>query len=359
MPFMPLWNGELLADTLDLDATEVGAYILLIIAQWQRKGASLPDDDKRLQRIARAGRNWPKVWARISEFFDTDADGIYSAKGREVFENVAARTIANSQNGARGGAAKALNIKNEALATATVSPQRKPTILEPDIREEREAKASPKKIGRLDALGVVMGVDPGTTAWSDGASAEAVMIWMAIGLTQAEIAAAAKLWEGAAPPERPSDLDALMNTAAAEKRKPKPKAKKATKGTSISPDWEMPREWKLWAFHEEGMSVDEIKLQAKVFKDYWLGIATQERGIKSDWESTWRNWVRKRMSELSKGARNVRQSGEGQQPPQGGQRIDPTIANIARLAGLEDAQGQRGDGAGGGGAEDGPIRLGP
>lgn len=131
-PFMPLWNGDLLADTMDLDATEVGAFMLLIIAQWQRKGASLPDDEKRLQRIARCGRNWPKVWARIEEYFERDDAGIFTVKGRELFQNVAAKTIVNARNGAHGGAAKALKAKARGLANASETLQRNASIPEPE-----------------------------------------------------------------------------------------------------------------------------------------------------------------------------------------------------------------------------------
>ncbi len=142
-PFMPLWNGDLLADTMDLDATEVGAFMLLIIAQWQRKGASLPDDEKRLQRIARCGRNWPKVWARIEEYFERDDAGIFTVKGREVYQNVAAKAIVNSHNGARGGAAKALKVKARGLANASETLQRNASIPEPEPEvRESESKLS-------------------------------------------------------------------------------------------------------------------------------------------------------------------------------------------------------------------------
>ena len=143
-PFMPLWNGDLLADTLEMDATEFGAFMLLIIAQWQRKGESLPSDEKRLQRVARVGRAWPKIWANIQRFFDTDDQGVYSRKCRILFQNVALKTIVNSQNGARGGVAKALKNNNTGLANAKDSLKRNSSISEPEpyIREEPNGSLS-------------------------------------------------------------------------------------------------------------------------------------------------------------------------------------------------------------------------
>jgi uncharacterized protein YdaU (DUF1376 family) len=131
---------------MDLDAQDVGAYMLLLMAQWQRGGASLPDDEKKLQRIARAGRSWGKVWGNIERYFKRDDEGFYSQRLRLEHENVAAKRVVNSQNGALGGAAKALKANDTGIANATNSLQRNPSIPEPypDI-VKREAKASPKK----------------------------------------------------------------------------------------------------------------------------------------------------------------------------------------------------------------------
>lgn len=146
-PFMPLWVSDFLGDTLELDATEVGAYMLLIMAQWQRGGRSLPADEKKLQLIARCGRNWPKVWANIERFFERDEDGFFSEKGRDVFKNVAAKREVNSQNGVRGGIAKSLKNKDRHVANAIANDCRKPAISKPysEREEKREANASPKK----------------------------------------------------------------------------------------------------------------------------------------------------------------------------------------------------------------------
>lgn len=160
-PFMPLWVADFLGDTLDLDATEVGAYLLLLMAQWQRGGASLPDDEKKLQRVARCGRNWAKVWGAIERYFDRDEDGVFSKRLRFEAQNVAAKRDVNSQNGARGGAAKALKSKNAAVANATNSPQRNAGIPEPEPEREeggggsacaREAPTDRELV--LEAMGV-------------------------------------------------------------------------------------------------------------------------------------------------------------------------------------------------------------
>ena len=130
--FMPLWVSDFLGDTLDLDASEIGAYMLLLMAQWNRDGNSLPNDPKKLQRVARCGRNWAKVWGNIGRYFETDEDGVFSKRLRLESQNVAAKREVNAHNGALGGKAKALKYKDVHVANATETLQRNPSIPEPE-----------------------------------------------------------------------------------------------------------------------------------------------------------------------------------------------------------------------------------
>lgn len=146
-PFMPLWVSDFLGDTLDLDATEIGAYLLLLMAQWQRDGRSLPSDLEKLRRVARCERNWPKVWAAIGHYFTQDEAGFYSKRLRLEAENVAAKRNVNARNGALGGNAKALKTLETGLADASETPERNAGIPEPELeREKRETVVSPKKV---------------------------------------------------------------------------------------------------------------------------------------------------------------------------------------------------------------------
>jgi len=121
-----------------LDAADVGAYMLLLMAQWNRDGGSLPNDTKKLQRVARCGRNWAKVWGNIERFFMTDDDGIYSNRLRFEAQNVASKREANARNGALGGKAKALKTNNADLANANETLQRNATIPEPEPELKKE-----------------------------------------------------------------------------------------------------------------------------------------------------------------------------------------------------------------------------
>lgn len=53
--------------------------------------------------------------------------------------------------------------------------------------------------------------------------------------------------------------------------------------------------WGDWS-RDQGMSVDFISEQMKIFEDYWNAVSGQ-RGTKLDWDGTWRNWCRKAIKQ--------------------------------------------------------------
>lgn len=75
--WMPLFLGELLADTSHLTTEQFGAYLLLLVAAWRRKGY-LPSDAAQLQAITRLqDPAWKLAWPILSPLFEypTDPDG--------------------------------------------------------------------------------------------------------------------------------------------------------------------------------------------------------------------------------------------------------------------------------------------
>lgn len=69
-PWMPLFWGDFLANTLHLTANEIGAYFLLIAHAWEHDG-TIPL--KRAQTIARIdNRNWRRIWPRLEPFFELE-----------------------------------------------------------------------------------------------------------------------------------------------------------------------------------------------------------------------------------------------------------------------------------------------
>jgi uncharacterized protein YdaU (DUF1376 family) len=64
---------------------------------------------------------------------------------------------------------------------------------------------------------------------------------------------------------------------------------KATKGSRLSTDFELPETWTEFC-QTERPDLNPQKVFDS-FKDYWVAKAGSQ-GVKLDWQATWRNWVR-------------------------------------------------------------------
>ncbi|MBS8227115.1 YdaU family protein [Vannielia litorea] len=109
---LPMWVDAFVRKTLELSADEIGAYFLLLSAMWGREECSLPDDDRKLARIARAT---PQTWKRrirptIEPFFEV-AEGNWK-NDRLSIEAVKTEKFLKSQSARKGGGDQ----KNEAVA---------------------------------------------------------------------------------------------------------------------------------------------------------------------------------------------------------------------------------------------------
>jgi uncharacterized protein YdaU (DUF1376 family) len=68
-PYMRLYIGDYLADTIHLSRGEHGAYLLLLMAMW-RAGGKLPAQDAKLARIAKCtAKEWEGMRETILAFF--------------------------------------------------------------------------------------------------------------------------------------------------------------------------------------------------------------------------------------------------------------------------------------------------
>lgn len=72
--WMPLYIGDYLADTMDLNTEQHGAYILLLMAYWKNGGALL-NDDLKLATITRLSADaWSMHKHTLASFFDLESD---------------------------------------------------------------------------------------------------------------------------------------------------------------------------------------------------------------------------------------------------------------------------------------------
>lgn len=80
-PALPLWTDAFLSDTMHLDATETGAYLLLLMTAWRRPNNDLPDDDVQLRRFARCTpAQWLRIKPRVMAFWTLHESGYHQKK---------------------------------------------------------------------------------------------------------------------------------------------------------------------------------------------------------------------------------------------------------------------------------------
>lgn len=71
------------------------------------------------------------------------------------------------------------------------------------------------------------------------------------------------------------------------------------KKTRLPENWFLPKEWGVWAL-EQGLTTDEIRIEADCFADYWHSKGE----TRVDWLATWRNWVRRKQTWRKPAQRN-------------------------------------------------------
>lgn len=111
IPFMPFYVAEYLADAAHLSTLEHGAYMLLIMNYWQR-AEPLPDNDRKLARLARlTDEQWASIREDMAEFFDV-SDGIWSHKRIDHELTKAEQKLEAARNAGRASAERRSNARS-------------------------------------------------------------------------------------------------------------------------------------------------------------------------------------------------------------------------------------------------------
>lgn len=121
---MPLFAGDYLADTDHLTTEEHGAYLLLLMAMWRRRGR-VPDDDKDLARMTRLSLpKWRAIKKRLSPLL-IFSDG-------EITQKRLQKELKNAEDYSKSQSEKArkrwadVNNKTNGLAHAEAMPDAMP-----------------------------------------------------------------------------------------------------------------------------------------------------------------------------------------------------------------------------------------
>lgn len=146
-PFMQLYVADYLADTQHLTTEQHGAYLLLLMTMWRNAG-SLPNDEKKLARIAHVSlKRWHIIAGDVMAFFDITDDRITQKRLSEELQKAVSKSEKRKTSGSLGGKSKSLKNNEQGLANASVLLKHSS---EPDIRNiKKDTNVSPKKGCRL------------------------------------------------------------------------------------------------------------------------------------------------------------------------------------------------------------------
>jgi hypothetical protein len=126
------------------------------------------------------------------------------------------------------------------------------------------------------------------------------------------------------PVPSPTKDDSLRSSSTARKR-----ASATARGTRISDDFEITDEMRKWGREHVPGIADPVG-ETDAFIDYWRAQPGQ-RGVKLDWEATWRNWMRRAVERGPAAANGHRSAAGATKPATLDLRMQQTDAAVASL----------------------------
>jgi hypothetical protein len=110
------------------------------------------------------------------------------------------------------------------------------------------------------------------------------------------------------PPVKDGDKTQKLEPELDKKEEPNGSSKKSSsiKGTRLPEDWVLSRTLGQYAI-EQGLNEIQVRREAENFRDYWISVPGA-KGVKLNWDATWRNWVRKAADRQKTNFRQQRQT---------------------------------------------------
>ncbi len=251
LPIMPLYTDAFIGDTLHLSPSEMGSYLLLLLAMW-RAGGSLPDDDATLRRISRvSANNWPRVRDNLRAMLTIEDGRVTQKRLHAEFKKVTERHVRRVEAGKKS---RVKSLQNEA----------------PEALTQREASVLTEREENVLAVGFSQRADKSLKT----------------------LAAYRVMLEQEGGKKTSNTPLNHIHEPIREERETTVSPKKPVlqkRGTRIAEDWAPSEAERYWAA-SKGCSDARIAREAEAFRNYWTAKAGSG-ATKLDWSATWRNWI--------------------------------------------------------------------
>lgn len=138
-PVFPLFVSDYLADTWELDGTEHGAYLLILIHYWkQRRGPE--SDSGTLKQVTRLdAKRWNKISPKVMHFFEVREGRLYHKRLEKELRLAAEKHEKRVEAGRKGAKAKL------SIATSFATSNAQAMLLAKHKQPEPEPELEPLK----------------------------------------------------------------------------------------------------------------------------------------------------------------------------------------------------------------------
>lgn len=251
-PYFPLYPGDYLADTQHLTTVEHGAYLLLLLTMWRSPDCRLPNDEARLARYCKMR---PSHFRKVWP----SIQDLFTVEGDKI-------TQKRLQEEYRKACSKRTSART-AGSLGGISRAAK------SLKDNKAGQADAKRTLSQPEPELYTPLNPPTGEGPDGDRGE-------------------------------GKTDLFENPPAASR-----------KGARLPEGWKPNTALIAYAEKELGLSRSFLARETEAFRDYWRA-APGQKGVKLDWDATWRNWMR-RTAERAK----------PQYPPRGNPEVTSRLLN--------------------------------
>ncbi|WP_375638697.1 MULTISPECIES: YdaU family protein [unclassified Bartonella] len=285
MPWIRFHLYDWISGTDGMTLEQRGAYMTLLVRMYDKK-APIKED---FETLARACNCSQKKFAAIVEYLmrndklvETD-NGLWNTRVEEELKDFSDKkehiSQVRSEAGKKGAQAKN-NTKQHVNNFAEANDKQNVFFAEANAKQNQAIKNQNKNIYKKTKTNVLAKKEIGSESLETNEQVDEPTEVAAVETTSEQITTS-------------SDNQPPIHEQ--ENVPKKAKRAQANRGCRLPTDFEPDYDFAI----AEGLPPERVKVEIAKFRDYWRSKAGAN-ATKTDWQATWRNWVRKAVDDLEK-----------------------------------------------------------